>query len=69
MKAHPEYEISALVRNSDKGVKIASQYSKVKLVYGTLDDAEVLEDEAKKADLVLRMFFWFYAIPLLTMPL
>lgn len=52
--AHPEYEITALVRNSDKGVQVAKEYAKVKLVYGDLDNVELLEDEAKKADVVCR---------------
>jgi len=51
--AHPEYEYTCLVRSSDKGAKVASQYSKVKLVYGTLEDAELLEKEAAAADVVL----------------
>ncbi len=50
---HPEYEIAALVRNSDKGAQVASQYSKIRLVYGSLDDEATIEDEAKKADIVL----------------
>ena len=53
-QAHPEYDITCLVRNSKKGAKIGSQYAKVKLVYGTLDDAKILEEEARKADVVLR---------------
>ena len=56
--AHPEYEISCLVRNSDKGALIASQYPKVRLVYGDLDNSEILEEEAKKADIVLRKSSW-----------
>ena len=51
--AHPEYEISCLVRNSEKGADIASQYSKIKLVYGTLDDTDVLRQEAMLADVVV----------------
>ena len=51
-KAHPEYEITALVRNSDKGAKVAQEYPKVRLVYGGLDDAELLEKEAAAADIV-----------------
>ncbi|GAB7360157.1 hypothetical protein MBLNU230_g7920t1 [Neophaeotheca triangularis] len=51
--AHPEYEITCLVRNSDKGAAIATQYSKVKLVYGDLDSADLIEEESKKADIVL----------------
>ena len=54
VQAHPEYEVTCLVRNSDKGAKIGSQYAKIKLVYGNLDDAEILEEEARKADIVLR---------------
>jgi hypothetical protein len=42
-----------LVRNSDKGAKIASQYAKVKLVYGDLDSAELLTTEAAKADIIV----------------
>jgi len=53
-KVHPEYEIVCLVRNSDKGAQVASQYSKARLVYGDLDDLSILEEEAKKADIVLR---------------
>lgn len=52
--AHPEYEITCLVRNSDKGAQVGSQYAKAKLVYGDLDSAELLEEESKKADIVLR---------------
>ncbi|KAI5362229.1 Putative NAD-dependent epimerase/dehydratase, NAD(P)-binding domain-containing protein [Septoria linicola] len=50
--AHPEYEITALVRNSDKGAKVASQYAKIKLVYGDLDSSELIEQESKVADIV-----------------
>ncbi|KAH8727708.1 hypothetical protein GQ44DRAFT_769777 [Phaeosphaeriaceae sp. PMI808] len=50
---HPELDITALVRNSDKGAKIAAQYSKIRLVYGDLDSAELLIKEAADADIVL----------------
>ncbi|KAL9098814.1 MAG: hypothetical protein Q9163_005592 [Psora crenata] len=51
--AHPEYDYACLVRDSDKGSQVASQYAKARLVYGGLDDVGVLEEEAKKADVVL----------------
>ncbi len=54
MQAHPDYDITCLVRNSDKGAQVASQYSRVKLVYGDLDSTELLEEEARKADIILR---------------
>ncbi|KAI5921613.1 hypothetical protein F4810DRAFT_677837 [Camillea tinctor] len=52
-REHPEYEISALVRNEERGKPVASQYPKVRLVYGSLEDAAVLEKEAAAADVVL----------------
>lgn len=42
-----------LVRNSDKGAQVASQYAKIRLVYGDLDSVELLEEEARKADVVM----------------
>lgn len=50
---YPDLDITALVRNSDKGAKVASQYAQVKLVYGNLDSAELLSTEASKADIVV----------------
>lgn len=52
--AHPEYEITALVRNTGKGAKIAQQYPKIKLVYGDLDDVDLIEKESRENDIVCR---------------
>lgn len=52
--AHPEYEYTVLVRNSDKGAVVAAAYPKIRMAYGTLDDSAVLEEEASKADIVVR---------------
>lgn len=55
MRRHSkDYHVVALVRNSDKGAQVASQYPSVRLVYGDLDNAEILEQEAREADIVLR---------------
>ncbi|GME33731.1 NAD-dependent epimerase/dehydratase [Neofusicoccum parvum] len=51
-KAHPEYEWTCLVRNSDKGALVAKQYPKVRLVYGDLDSSELITKEAAKAEIV-----------------
>jgi hypothetical protein len=56
-KTHPEYEYTALVRNSDKGAPIAALYPKIRLVYGTLDDSKLLEEESARAEIVLRKDF------------
>ena len=52
-KAHPDYDITCQVRNSDKGALVAKDYPKFKLVYGDLDTVDVIEEESKKADIVL----------------
>ncbi|TKA82784.1 hypothetical protein B0A55_01800 [Friedmanniomyces simplex] len=50
--AHPEYEITALVRNTDKGTQVAAQYARVKLVYGDLDSVDLITKEAERADII-----------------
>ncbi|KAH7087481.1 hypothetical protein FB567DRAFT_346454 [Paraphoma chrysanthemicola] len=52
-KTYPDLEITALVRNSDKGAKVASQYAKVRLVYGDLDSTDLITKESAAADIVL----------------
>ena len=49
---HPDWEITALVRNSDKGAKVAAAYPKARLVYGDLSSTDLIEEEAAKADIV-----------------
>jgi hypothetical protein len=53
-KAHPEYEYTGFVQNSSKGAPVAAAYPNIRLVYGNLDDAELLEKESARADIVLR---------------
>ena len=43
------------MRDTEKGSQVACQYSNIRLVYGTLDSHDLLEEEAKKADIVLSM--------------
>nr|POF05841.1 uncharacterized protein CFP56_53228 [Quercus suber] len=50
--AHPDYEITALVRNSAKGAQVVQNYPSIRLVYGDLDDVELLAQEARRADVV-----------------
>lgn len=53
VNAYPDLQITAMVRNSDKGAKVASQYSKVRLVYGDLESSDLITKEAANADIVL----------------
>jgi hypothetical protein len=41
------------VRNSDKGVKVTAQYPKIRLVYGDLENTDLLTKEAANADIVV----------------
>ncbi|KAL8867552.1 MAG: hypothetical protein Q9174_005590, partial [Haloplaca sp. 1 TL-2023] len=41
---HPDWELTALVRNSDKGAKVTVAFPKVKLVYGDLSSTDLIEE-------------------------
>lgn len=56
-KAHPDYEYTAMVRNSDRGALVAAVYPRIRLVYGTNDDTKLIEEECAKADIVIRMSY------------
>jgi hypothetical protein len=58
-KAHPDWEVTALVRNSAKGERVAADYPDVKLVYGDLDAVDLIAEQARTADIVYRMFVLF----------
>ena len=52
--AYPDYNFILLVRNEERGKPVKDKYPKATLVYGTLDDAAVIEKAAKEADIVIR---------------
>lgn len=51
--AHPEYAVTCLVRDSDRAAAVAKAHASFTFVYGGLDDAGLVEEEARKADVVL----------------
>jgi len=53
LTAHPDYEVTVLVRNDSKAEKLKATYPKVTTVKGDLDSANVIEAEAAKADIIL----------------
>ncbi|XXH02550.1 hypothetical protein Hte_008926 [Hypoxylon texense] len=53
VKAHPDYEYTLLVRNEERGKPVAAAYPNARLVYGSLDDVDVIEKEAAAADIVI----------------
>ncbi|CAG9993991.1 unnamed protein product [Clonostachys byssicola] len=52
-KRHPEYGVTALVRNDTHIETINQVLNNVQVVQGTLDDEDILEREATEADIVL----------------
>ena len=52
---HPEYEYACLIRSKDKAEQVKKAFPNVRIVLGGLDDSALLEEEASKADIVLRM--------------
>ncbi|KAH6884851.1 hypothetical protein B0T10DRAFT_577225 [Thelonectria olida] len=55
LRAHPELQITCLARNSDKGALLSNAYPSVRLVYGDLDDFNLLAAEASKADIICHL--------------
>ncbi|KAH0424831.1 hypothetical protein CcaCcLH18_11329 [Colletotrichum camelliae] len=53
--AHPDYQVTALVRNKEKGDILHAQYPAVRLVYGTLDDFALLAEVTSKADVTCHL--------------
>lgn len=52
--AHPKYEFTVLLRNKEKADQVVNAYPKVRVVLGDLDSSALLEEEAHKADVVVR---------------
>lgn len=55
LEKYPMWEssITVLVRNIEKGSLISKLFPKITLVYGDLDDVELLEEESTKAHIIL----------------
>ncbi|KAL4900809.1 hypothetical protein BDW74DRAFT_188046 [Aspergillus multicolor] len=51
--AHAEYEVAALVRSPDKAAQVVAAYPRVRVVSGDLDNTSLIEEEAKKSDVVV----------------
>lgn len=52
---HPEWQYTALVRTEEKAKQLTAKFPNISIVYGSLDSADLLEEEAKKADIIYSM--------------
>ncbi|RDW67344.1 uncharacterized protein DSM5745_09210 [Aspergillus mulundensis] len=51
--AHPDYEIAALVRSAEKAGRVVAAYPRVRVVSGDLDNTSLVEEEARRSDVVI----------------
>ncbi|KAF3934953.1 hypothetical protein ABW19_dt0208550 [Dactylella cylindrospora] len=49
---HPEYEITALVRNEKQADQIETVYPNVRTILGDLDSSDLIKEESAKSDIV-----------------
>lgn len=54
--AHPDFEYALLLRDNQKAEQVAISYPKARIVLGDLDSVALIEDEARKADIVVREY-------------
>jgi len=54
VRSEANFTISALLRDQDKANIVARAFPNVNLVLGDLDDVDIIDREASKADIVLR---------------
>ncbi|KAK0384119.1 hypothetical protein NLU13_8208 [Sarocladium strictum] len=52
-KAHPDWEITLLVRSEERAKPIKEAYPNTKFLYGSLDDADIVQKAAAEADIVV----------------
>jgi nucleoside-diphosphate-sugar epimerase len=51
--AHPDFDYTLLVRNSDRGAAVAAKYPSAKLIYGDLSASDLISSAAAAADIVI----------------
>lgn len=54
IKAHPEYEVTAIVRNEDQASEVRTAFKNIRTVLGDLNSSDVLSKESAVADVVIR---------------
>ena len=52
-QSHPTFTVTALVRDAHVADRISTLYPRTQIVIGSLDDADLVEEEASKASIIL----------------
>lgn len=50
--AHPDWQLSILVRSKEKAAQVTTKYPEVRIVHGDLDSVDIIAEEVKNADIV-----------------
>jgi uncharacterized protein YbjT (DUF2867 family) len=60
-QSNSRYDISVLVRDAQKASKVSAAHPQVCIVLADLDNSSVIEDEARKANIVIRELpvYWY----------
>ena len=53
----PISSLACLVRDASKAKKLSWTYPGIEIVQGSLDDSDLVEQEARKADIVLNLLY------------
>jgi N-acetyl-gamma-glutamylphosphate reductase len=54
--AHPDWQLSALVRSKEKATQVTSKYPEIRIVHGDLDSVDIIAEEVKNADIVYSQY-------------
>lgn len=53
-QTNPDYNIAALIRDQEKASKISAAFPNVRVVFADLDNVDIIEEESRKANVVIR---------------
>ena len=53
-QSHPEYDVTALIRDQEKANKVTAAFPKIRVVLADLDNVDIIEEESRKANVVIR---------------
>ncbi|KAJ5333911.1 hypothetical protein MYU51_018289 [Penicillium brevicompactum] len=52
-QANPDYDVSVLIRDQEKANKVLAAFPQVRVVLADLDNVDIIEEEARKANVVI----------------
>jgi uncharacterized protein YbjT (DUF2867 family) len=53
-QAHPDYDVAVLIRDGQKASKVSAAFPNVRVVLADLDNVDIIEEESRNANVVIR---------------